>query len=271
MSRNGDASSEIRSDVFSLELYRETLERAISLGYSFPTVSELKDGAKSRDKFLLLRHDIDTSPQYALQMAKLEYSLGVRSSYYVLLHSPFYNPAAPQHWDALKNLVSLGFEVGLHYETDFFEQRNIDALEGVLADVAALEGILHIKIRSVSQHRPASGTFLKTLNEYFTDAYNEDLMHNVRYISDSGFKWRNEALFEILGKEERIHALIHPFTWMFGDLDMAGSYRRASEEITSGISQAFEEFIASTNLYLAKREQLDAVRKAQYAVQSARQ
>lgn len=271
MSNNRVASEGIRSDVFSLEQYRETLEKAISLGYSFPTVSELKDGSGSKDKFLLLRHDIDTSPQYALRMAMLEHSLGVRSSYYVLMHSPFYNPAAPKHWDALQSLVSLGFEVGLHYETDFFEQRYMDALEGVLADVTALEKILHIKIRSVSQHRPAAGTFLKKLNEYFVDAYNEDLMHNVRYISDSGFKWRGEALSELLGKEARIHALIHPFTWMFGDLDMAGSYRRASKETTSEIHQAFEEFIAATNLYLAKRAQLDVVRKAQYTGRSNHQ
>jgi hypothetical protein len=264
MSINGGSPSAVQSDRFSLDLYRETLQKAINLGYNFPTVSELKDGAESIEKFLLLRHDIDTSPRYALQMARLEHSLGVRSSYFVLLHSPFYNPAAPRHWDALHEIIDMGFEVGLHYETDFFEQRQIDPLEGILGDVAALEKILQIKIRSVSQHKPASGVFLKQLNEYFVDAYNEDLMHNVFYISDSGFKWREKALADILGVEDRIHALTHPFTWIFADLDMEGSYRKASDEITGEIREAFDEFIAATDLYLSKREQLDAARKAQY-------
>lgn len=266
---NSEPLLKVRSDHFSLDLYRDALEKAIRLGYSFPTVPELKEGVGRIDKFLLLRHDIDTSPHYALQMAQLEHSLGVRSSFYVLMHSPFYNPAAPQHWDNLQRLIAMGFEVGLHYETDFFEQRGLDPLEGILADAAALEKILHIKIRSVSQHRPASGTFLKKLNEYFVDAYNEDLMHRVCYVSDSGFKWRDKTLSGLLGTEDRIHALIHPLTWSFGDLDMAGTYRRASDEITSEIRQSFEDFITSTNLYLLKRQQLDAARKSQYAAQPA--
>jgi len=261
----GNSVPHASSDSFSLELYKETLEKAIRLGYSFPTVSELKDGTSGSRKFLLLRHDIDTSPRYALQMAQLEHALGIRSSFYVLMHSPFYNPGAPQHWDALQKIVQLGFEVGLHYETDFFELRHMDALEGILADVAALEKILHIQIRSVSQHRPASGTFLKKLNEYYVDAYNQDLMHNVFYISDSGFKWREKTLGDVLGTEDRIHALIHPLTWTFGELDMEESYRRASREITAEIQESFEDFIASTKVYLAKRQELDAARKAQYA------
>jgi hypothetical protein len=263
-----DSSPDLRSDHFSLEYYRETLEKAIRLGYSFPTVSELKNGTHNLEKFLLLRHDVDTSPQYALQMARLERNMGVRSSYYVLMHSPFYNPAAPRHWDALREIIALGFEIGLHYETDFFEQRAIDPLEGVLGDVAALEKILQIRISSVSQHRPASGMFLRKLNEFYVDAYNEDLMHNVSYISDSGFKWRGETLANLIGKENRIHALVHPLTWSFGDLDMAGTYERASEEITSEIRKSFADFIVSTNLYLSKRQQLDSARKAKYASQT---
>jgi hypothetical protein len=257
----------IQSDHFSLDLYAEILEKAKSLNYTFPTVSELKNGSQSHGRFLLLRHDIDVSPRYALCMAQLEHSMGVRSSYYVLLHSLYYNPAAPPHWDALKQIVSLGFELGLHYETDFFENRGIDPLEGVLHDVAALENILQIRVVSVSQHRPASSTFLKKLNVHYVDAYNHDLMHNIRYISDSGFKWRKETLLDLLGNEERIHALLHPVTWTFGQLDMAQTYRRASQEITTEISDSFDGFISSTNNYLSKREQLDAARKELYSSQ----
>jgi hypothetical protein len=258
----------IQSDLFSLELYEEILRRAKSLGYEFPTVSELKNGSHSHSRFLLLRHDIDASPRYALGMAQLEHSLGVRSSYYVLLHSLYYNPAASPHWDALQKIISMGFEVGLHYETDFFENRGIDALNGVLHDVAALENILQVRIVSVSQHRPASSTFLQKLNEHYVDAYNHDLMHNVRYISDSGFKWRKDTLLDLLGKEERIHALLHPVTWTFAGLDMANTYRRASQEITTEISNSFEDFISSTNIYLSKRDQLDSARTALYSAQS---
>jgi hypothetical protein len=261
-------SSLTSSDHFSHKLYSETIERAKGHGYEFPTLSELKAGSRSRPKFLLLRHDIDVSPGYALRMAQLEYELGVKSSYYVLVHSLYYNPAASPHWDALRKIAAMGFEIGLHYETDFFENRGLDPLEGILHDVTALENILQIKIRSVSQHRPASSTFLEKLNEHYIDAYNRDLMQNVRYISDSGHKWRGESLMDLLGKEDRIHALIHPVIWTFEELDMAATYRRASEEITREIRESFEDFISSTNRYLAQREQLDSARKNQYKVQA---
>jgi hypothetical protein len=133
--------------------------------------------------------------------------------------------------------------------------------------VKILEKILRIEIQSVAQHMPASSMFISELNNHYVDAYNHDLMHNVRYISDSGFKWRGETLLELLGKENRIHALLHPATWTFRDLDMAQTYRRASEEITSEIRAAFEDFIESTNRHLTQREQLDAARKAQYLSQ----
>ena len=255
----------IPSDHFSPELYEETLCKAKELGYEFPTVSQLKDGISRFPRFLLLRHDIDSSPKYALQMAKLEKRLGVRSSYYVLMHSENYNPAAPAHWDALREIIEMGFEVGLHYETDFFENRKIDPLEGILNDVAALEKILHITIRSVSQHRPESNTFLKTLNEYYVDAYNEELMHDMLYVSDSGFKWRGKSLMEQLGSHDRIHALVHPLTWSFGDLDMAGTYRRMSGELEQAIRASFEDFIESTNRYLSERGKRDLERIRQYA------
>lgn len=254
----------VPSDMFSLDLYEETLKKAKSLGYAFPTVSELKNGFGGRDRFLLLRHDIDSSPRYALQMAKVEHRLGIRSSYFVLMHSPHYNPAAPPHWDALREIIGMNFEVGLHYDTSFFEERGMDLLQGVLDDVAALEKILGIKIASVSQHRPASSPFLKKLNEYYVDAYNNELVNNVFYISDSGFKWRGKSLIDCIGTEDRIHALIHPLTWTFSELDMAGTYRRISTELESQTREAFEAFIASTDQYLRDRDRLDKTRKAQY-------
>jgi hypothetical protein len=252
------------SDDFSLELYEQTLLKAKQLGYSFPTVSELGAGVRERSRFLLLRHDIDTSPRHALQMAELEHRLGVRSSYFVLMHSLYYNPGAPLHWDALRRIVDLGFEVGLHYETDFHEHRGRDPLQGVLADAAALEKILDIKIVSVSQHRPASSMVLEELSRHYQDAYRYDLVHDLCYISDSGFKWRGKSLIELLGVEERIHALIHPLTWSFGDAGMEDTYRRMSAELSAELAESFESFIDSTRRYLLERPERDRARRARY-------
>jgi hypothetical protein len=254
----------VASDHLSLELYTRTLRKARELGYEFPVVSEMRDRGEFPQRFLLMRHDIDTSPRNALEMARIEHRLGVRTSYFVLMHSPFYNPAAPPHYDALRSILDLGGEIGLHYDTQFFEDRKIDPLAGTLEDAVMLEKALGTKIISVSQHRPASSVFLKELNRHFVDAYKKDLMEGVCYISDSGFKWRGQPLIDLLGREDRIHALIHPTSWTYGDLDMAGTYRQLEQQLIAELKNEIEELITSTNQYLLKREQLDAARKLQY-------
>ena len=216
-------------------------------------------------RFVLMRHDVDTSPRNALEMARIEHRLGIRASYFVLVHSPFYNPAAPPHYDALCRILDLGGEVGLHYDTQFFEERQMDALTGTLNDAMALERILGRKVVSVSQHRPASSVFLQELNRHFVDAYNKDLMEGVCYISDSGFKWRGPSLIELLGKEDRIHALVHPTSWTYSDLDMEGTYRLLEQELVAAAKSDIDALIKSTKLYLSRREQLDAVRKTLYS------
>ncbi|HHN75067.1 MAG TPA: hypothetical protein ENK10_07575, partial [Acidobacteria bacterium] len=109
-----------RGQEMSLENYRMLLTKARRLGYVFPVVSELRGRLPAQPRVLLLRHDIDVSPLCALEMARIEHSLSVRSSYFVLLHSPFYHPGAPPHIDALREIVDMGFELGLHFDVEFF-------------------------------------------------------------------------------------------------------------------------------------------------------
>jgi hypothetical protein len=252
------------SDAFSLEFYEWTLVKAQRLGYSFPTVSELARDFDRPGRVLMLRHDIDVSPLNALDMARLEHRLGVRSSYYVLMHCPFYHPGAPRHWDALREIAAMGFEVGLHYDIRFFEARGLDPLSGVLDDAKALGHLLGLPIRSVSQHQPASSSLLREIQEYYVDAYCDEMARGMHYISDSGFKWRGPSLENILGEMERIHALVHPVIWSFADHDMAATYREMSRRACGALEQEFEEFIRSTWDYLRNRRLLDAARKQQY-------
>lgn len=43
------------------------------------------------DQCVILRHDVDTDLRKALEMAKLECQYGIKSTYFVLLTSNFYN------------------------------------------------------------------------------------------------------------------------------------------------------------------------------------
>ncbi len=248
-----------RGQEMSLENYRMLLTKARRLGYVFPVVSELRGRLPAQPRVLLLRHDIDVSPLCALEMARIEHSLSVRSSYFVLLHSPFYHPGAPPHIDALREIVDMGFELGLHFDVEFFRSRGIDPSEGVRRDARVLESLLGIRVRSISQHRPASSEVLRGLHHRFVDAYSPHLTHNLHYISDSGFRWRGASLEQEIGLHQRIHALIHPATWAW-PLDMEETYRLCAEQAGSRVRAAFDEFIASTHHYLAHRPHLDRLR-----------
>lgn len=60
---------------------------------------------------IILRHDVDRRPEQACAMARLEQSLGVRSTYYFRVNASGAFPVA-----AVSMIADLGHEVGYHYE-----------------------------------------------------------------------------------------------------------------------------------------------------------
>jgi hypothetical protein len=60
-------------------------------------------------RYAILRHDVDRSIQRALDLAKIEHNLGIRSSYYFRYPSMF-DPAI------ITAISGLGHEIGYHYE-----------------------------------------------------------------------------------------------------------------------------------------------------------
>jgi hypothetical protein len=59
---------------------------------------------------IILRHDVDLLPQNSLRFARIQAEMGIKGSYYFR--------AVPESWDEkiIKEIASLGHEVGYHYE-----------------------------------------------------------------------------------------------------------------------------------------------------------
>ncbi len=85
-----DYTKIIKNCSFSLEHYFEVL---ITLKKEF-TIGAVGDYEKLRKskKFLMLRHDVDFSLDYALRLAKEEIKNEIRSTYFILIHGEYYNP-----------------------------------------------------------------------------------------------------------------------------------------------------------------------------------
>ena len=73
---------------FTLDIYRALLEGLQAKGYELVSYGEYcrrkskVESRKSKDKFVILRHDVDAKPANSLKTAQIEHSLGAKASYY---------------------------------------------------------------------------------------------------------------------------------------------------------------------------------------------
>jgi len=102
---------------FTLTKYSELLHAFLRNGYVFRRCCEYPFEGKG----VCLRHDVDKLPENALEMAKLEYGLGIRATYYFRM--------LPVSWNTeiARRMVGMGHEVGYHYETLTTCKGDVDA------------------------------------------------------------------------------------------------------------------------------------------------
>jgi len=198
---------------FSFRHYLEVLNYAKN---TYDYVGPLKDlhTDKNKDSFIVLRHDVDISLEHALKIAQLEYDSELYSTFFILLHSPFYNALTKKNETIISKISSMGHEIGLHYDTDFLPKSLNNARQQIKNETRILENITGQKIISVTQHNP---TTTKKLNPRlvagFSDAMHNPLMKKSVYISDSVQNWRRGCMCNHVGKISKLQILTHPIWW----------------------------------------------------------
>ena len=99
---------------FSYSAYEELLK--VSKKQSDPiTFSEALTTNVSA-QVTLLRHDIDLCLLKALDMARLENSNAVRSTYFIMTKNPLYSLEEIEFQKVLREIECLGHEIGLHFD-----------------------------------------------------------------------------------------------------------------------------------------------------------
>jgi len=93
---------------FTLKKYKELVSTLISTGYTFQTFEEFVKNPNS--KVVVLRHDVDRRAINATWLGEIEKSLNIKGSYYFRIVPESNNK------DVINKIVSLGHEVGYHYE-----------------------------------------------------------------------------------------------------------------------------------------------------------
>src|SRR5579872_6976675 len=99
--------------MYSAQTYRELITLFRQQGYSFAGAGDAVD--KPGARLAYLRHDIDYSPAWAADFARIDAELGVRAMFCFQLRSPLYNLASRQCRAAVDAVLAAGHGIGLHF------------------------------------------------------------------------------------------------------------------------------------------------------------
>lgn len=161
----------------------------------------------------ILRHDIDNDIEKALELAKIERDAGVKSTYFTLVTSDFYNVYSAKSEKLLHQIIDCGHEIGLHFdEVRYAEFSELQAAASIILEEAEFLGkIIGEKVTTVSMHRPSKMMLDADLQiPGMINSYGQVFFKGFKYISDSRKRWR-EPVDEIVESEqyERLHILTH--------------------------------------------------------------
>lgn len=239
---------------FTYDAYRELLKLIENSVYHY---TEHNDYGRNEYE-IFLRHDVDISLEKALQMAELEAELNVRSTYFILLRTDFYNPASSGSMDKIRGIVNLGHQIGLHFDEVFYGREETDMADAVKREADLLSGICEVPITMVSMHRPSRQTLEADLKiPGMINTYGKRFFQEIKYVSDSRRNWK-EPVEELIknGEYPKLQILVHPF-WYYEEETSAHDalyrfVRNAGRERYEALSQNIrdvEELIRKNELW----------------------
>ena len=178
---------------FTLSIYRKLLLTLQKQGYSFFTFHDFCLG-KANGRYVILRHDIDKYPLNALIIARIEFSLGIKASYYFQIKQELYNP------EIIKQIANLGHEIGYHYN-DLVDAKGNEkvAIEGFKANLSLFRSF--VPITTVAMHgSPISKYDNRDLWQHYNykdygiigEPYFDIDFSIMHYLTDTGRMWDGE-------------------------------------------------------------------------------
>ncbi len=206
---------------FSLSHYFETLYEYIRAGYVI-----IPDAKVSRH--VHLRHDVDLSLDYAVQLAREEQKRDISATYYIMLHSPLYNAFSPEGMDQIKEIHNLGHKIGLHVDSRCYLPNDFDTLSLIAGTNEMItDWRRHLVNVTPELDRP------------------EPRPEGYKYISDSAMNFREGCFCQQIGKYDKMEILIHPEWWTVSQAGKRTKFEIMEDlkaEAKGNVSDCFREF-----------------------------
>ncbi len=204
---------------FTLNKYRYLLLQLKDNGYKFITYNDYCSG-KLPKRFVVLRHDVDLLPKNSLRIAKNEVKLGAKASYYFR--------AVPESWDdtIIKQIYSMGHEVGYHYESLTICNGNMEcAFDNFKENLEKLRKL--VPVTTICMHgSPRSPYDSKDIWKHY-DFHSLDLLgepylttdfSKMLYLTDTGRRWDGYKV-SVRDKIEDYQDLWNTKGWVFHTTD----------------------------------------------------
>jgi len=200
-------------DDFTQKHYCEILQLA-KQNYEFTNYENFKE----KELFLLWRHDVDFSLDYSLDLAKIENEFNISSTYFLHLHNEFYNLLEFRSKEVVNQLIKLGHNIGIHFDTHFYDIKTEEEIEKYLN----LEKMIFFELFGVT---PKAFSFHNT-NDFvmscqadsyagLINTYAKVFQTEIQYCSDSNGYWRFARLYDLIKerRHKKLQVLTHPEWW----------------------------------------------------------
>ena len=207
---------------FTYESYSLLVSHLRKSGYSFCDYHNHGDVTHP----CIMRHDIDISLDKALEFARFEHSLGIKSTYFALLTSNFYNTASKHNVESFFLIKRYGHEIGLHFDEAVYD--NLDEenmVDAILRERDLLQEIVkNGEVTVVSMHRPSRWVLDADLKiPGMVNSYGKEFFQDFKYVSDSRMCWREDVMKYATEKTyPKLHILTHPFWYSDTERSMHG-------------------------------------------------
>lgn len=192
--------------------------------------------------YIILRHDVDVSPLAALKMAWIEHGLGIRSTYFVLFTSEFYNMFDRENIHLIRAISKLGHEIGLHYDPTHLRVNGLKPIEILKMQIRVLESITGKNIRTIVRHGPWSDRDPFAAIKGYINADHPYYLGDLG-IHDSLKIWTplNGLIKLFKERPNRVQILIHPENWTESSINRESTLEQFFKEIYEKYNRLEEE------------------------------
>ncbi len=202
--------------------YGEVLAALRRAGYRFGAY----EGPLEPGPVVLLRHDVDFSPAWAVDLAHLNVEHEARGTFFLQLRSPLYNLHAFETLEAVEALRAAEQWIGFHVTLPEGELAPKERAELVERDFETARRLVPDLQPVFAWHNPSLLMSDEGLDQEipgFVNAYGRIGGGNVRYVSDSNLRYTREQLLALVaGGETPLQLALAPMQWLPGAPDMPG-------------------------------------------------